>query len=68
MNVYYINKLNNLPDLEANSCAIGNFDGIHIGHRSNNQRNHKKLLTTLIHYTYGTRSSHWTNPRITPIW
>ena len=33
MEVFYINNLNNLPDLEKNSCAIGNFDGLHQGHR-----------------------------------
>ena len=33
MQTFYINNLNNLPDLEQNSCAIGNFDGLHVGHR-----------------------------------
>ena len=34
MEVYYINNLNDLPELEKNSCAIGNFDGVHLGHRN----------------------------------
>ena len=33
MEVYYINSLDDLPELEVNSCAIGNFDGLHLGHR-----------------------------------
>lgn len=33
MEVFYINNLANLPDLDSNSCAIGNFDGLHQGHR-----------------------------------
>lgn len=33
MEVYYINNLNDLPQLDTNSCAIGNFDGVHLGHR-----------------------------------
>ena len=33
MEVYYINSLDDLPKLEVNSCAIGNFDGLHLGHR-----------------------------------
>lgn len=33
MEIFYINNLNELPDLENNSCAIGNFDGLHLGHR-----------------------------------
>ena len=33
MEVYYINNLNDLPELDKNSCAIGNFDGLHQGHR-----------------------------------
>ncbi len=34
MEMYYINNLMDLPDLETNSCAIGNFDGIHLGHQN----------------------------------
>ena len=33
MQTFYINNLNDLPDLDVNSCAIGNFDGLHVGHR-----------------------------------
>lgn len=33
METYYINNINDLPDLDTNSCAIGNFDGLHLGHR-----------------------------------
>lgn len=33
MEVFYINNLNDLPLLDTNSCAIGNFDGVHLGHR-----------------------------------
>ena len=33
MEIYYINSLDDLPKLEVNSCAIGNFDGLHLGHR-----------------------------------
>ena len=33
MEVFYINHLSDLPKLETNSCAIGNFDGLHQGHR-----------------------------------
>ena len=34
MEVYYINSLDDLPELEVNSCAIGNFDGLHLGHKA----------------------------------
>lgn len=34
METYYINNINDLPDLDTNSCAIGNFDGIHLGHQN----------------------------------
>ena len=33
MEIFYINSLDDLPELEVNSCAIGNFDGLHLGHR-----------------------------------
>ena len=33
MEVFYINHISDLPKLETNSCAIGNFDGLHQGHR-----------------------------------
>ena len=34
METYYINNLSDLPDLDTNSCAIGNFDGVHLGHQN----------------------------------
>ena len=33
MEIYYINHIDDLPELDVNSCAIGNFDGLHLGHR-----------------------------------
>ena len=34
METYYINNINDLPQLDTNSCAIGNFDGLHLGHQN----------------------------------
>ena len=34
MEVFYINDINKLPNLEDNTCIIGTFDGVHIGHQS----------------------------------
>ena len=34
MEVFYINDINKLPILEDNTCIIGTFDGVHIGHQS----------------------------------
>ena len=34
MEVFYINDINKLPSLDANTCIIGTFDGVHIGHQS----------------------------------
>lgn len=33
MEVFYIENLANLPLLDTNCCAIGNFDGLHLGHK-----------------------------------
>lgn len=50
METYYINNIQDLPDLETNSCAIGNFDGIHLGHQEliekANISGYKRLVIT----------------------
>lgn len=33
MEIFYVNHLKDLPKLESSSCTIGNFDGVHLGHR-----------------------------------
>ena len=34
MKLYRITDISNLPKLENNTCVIGTFDGLHIGHVS----------------------------------
>ena len=48
MQTFYINNLNNLPDLEQNSCAIGNFDGLHVGHRDLIEKAKSNNIKTLV--------------------
>ena len=33
MEKFYITNLADLPLLDPNSCVIGNFDGVHLGHK-----------------------------------
>ena len=48
MEIFYINNLNDLPELEKNSCAIGNFDGLHLGHRELIEKSKMIDLKTLV--------------------
>ena len=64
MEVYYINNLNDLPELEKNSCAIGNFDGLHQGHRDLvNKAKIDDLKTLVITFESINKANCLTNPK-----
>ena len=64
MEVFYINNLNDLPELEKNSCAIGNFDGLHQGHRELiNQAKVDDLKTLVISFESINKANCLTNTK-----
>ena len=48
MKLYRITDISNLPKLENNTCVIGTFDGLHIGHQGLIKQAHSYGLKTLL--------------------
>ena len=48
MKLYRITDISNLPKLENNTCVVGTFDGLHIGHQGLIKQAHSYGLKTLL--------------------